>query len=314
MIEILNLENKTIKKLGDKLNINRNSKNWISLTNPTKEELKDIEKKFNLHKTTIEEFSEHKIISKIEEFDNYLLIRLVNAEIVETKIKVEQITIVLDKNTLITSTTNKINFIEKLKKDQRTLNEILNKGPDFLLNTIIEKTITNYFPLIENLDNELDTLENQALKNPEHKVLERLFRIKRELIKLRRILYPKREVLSNLLNNQTKLIDKEIKTYFRDSYDNLLVIIDLVEDQRDRINSILEVHLSVTSNKLNEIMKVLTIISTILIPLTFIASIYGMNFKNMPELDWRYGYFLVLGIMGIILLITILYIKKKKWI
>ena len=145
-------------------------------------------------------------------------------------------------------------------------------------------------------------------------VLERLFKIKRKLLKFRKVIYPQREAINNLSLSMYKNLSKESIFLFKDIYDDMLIITDLVEDLRETISSILEVHLSVTSNRLNEIMKVLTIISTIFIPLTLIASIYGMNFKFMPELEWKYGYHWALGVMGLVFIFMLIYLKRKKWI
>jgi len=131
---------------------------------------------------------------------------------------------------------------------------------------------------------------------------------------MRKVIYPQREAINNLSLSMYKNLSKESIFLFKDIYDDMLIITDLVEDLRETISSILEVHLSVTSNRLNEIMKVLTIISTIFIPLTLIASIYGMNFKFMPELEWKYGYHWALGVMGLVFIFMLIYLKRKKWI
>ncbi|MBS3167734.1 magnesium/cobalt transporter CorA [Candidatus Woesearchaeota archaeon] len=309
MLEVISFD-KVLKKTS-KLDTKKFSKFWISLTNPTKEELREIKQEFNIHKTTINNFSTKKR-PKIEKFDNYNSIIIYDVKLEDNKLKTEPVHIILSKNFLITITQEPIKVIENLKKDKETLEEVINKNPEFLLHAIAEEILNNYFLTLEENDRELNLIESKVLKNVEPSILEKLFMIKRELIKIRRITYPQREIISNLLSNSN--IDKEVSAYLRDLHENIILAIDLIDDQRERINSILEVHLSVTSNKLNEVMKVLTVIATILMPATLIASIYGMNFKFMPELGWKYGYLFALSLIIIVIILALVILKRKKWI
>jgi len=304
MLEVITNKGKRVNTLTD---LNKSNNYWVSLTSPTKEEIKELKQKFNLHTTTTKDFSTKKLRPNIEQFNHYNLIVTYTLEYKN----IEPLIIIYGKNFLITSSHEKLKIIEKIKQDKEELNEIIDKGPEFLLHLILERSIENLFPLIEEKDKELDILENQALKKPNSKVLERIFEIKREFTKVRRIIYPEREIISSLINS-TK--DKEAQVYFRDAYDNTILLIDLIDDQRERITNILEIHLSVTSNKLNEVMKVLTVIATVLMPATLIASIYGMNFEFMPELTWKYGYFFALGVIIVVMIITLIILKRKKWV
>jgi len=164
------------------------------------------------------------------------------------------------------------------------------------------------------LEEKIDYLEDDLVKKTTPSTLEAIHILKRELILLRKSLWPLREAVSALERSDSPLINKSTGIYFKDIYDHIIAIIDTVETFRDMLSGMLDIYLSTISNRLNEVMKVLTIIATIFMPLTFIAGVYGMNFKYMPELEYRWGYFCVLGIMLVVALLMLRYFKKKKWI
>ncbi|HLC86530.1 MAG TPA: magnesium/cobalt transporter CorA [Candidatus Nanoarchaeia archaeon] len=286
-------------------------KTWVDVTNPSREELRKIKEFFNLHKNTIDDCSLVGNRPKVSQIGDYTLIIFYA---LSKEFNMHEVCFVFGRNFLLSFHKDKIDGFEKIKSNREKLKDSMGLGIDFVLHELIEKINENYFSVLENLEYKLDDLENKALKNPEPAVLEELFKTKRKLLKVRKVIYPQREAINNLYVTSYKNLSKDSMSYFRDIHDDLLIITDLVEDFRETISSILEVHLSVTSNKLNEIMKVLTIFATVLMPLTLIASIYGMNFDFMPELKWRYGYFYILGFMVFVLVITVLFLKKKKWL
>ena len=192
-------------------------------------------------------------------------------------------------------------------------------GPDYLLYAIVDSVVDHYFPILEQFGERLEDLEEEVVANPEEEIMARIHCIKSELLALRRTLWPFREVASALLAQDTPFITRGIRPYLRDCHDHVIHAIDLVAAYREVGSSLSDMYLSSISNRMNEVMRVLTVIATIFIPLTFVAGIYGMNFNpakspfNMPELEWYYGYPLALLLMVIIALVMVIYFRRKKW-
>jgi magnesium transporter len=178
----------------------------------------------------------------------------------------------------------------------------------------MDNVVDNYFIVLENLEEKIEYLEDDLVKKPTQSTLHDIHSFKRELILLSKTLWPLREAISSLERSDSPLINKTTLVYYKDIYDHTIAIIDTVETFKDMLSGMLDIYLSTISNRLNEVMKVLTIIATIFMPLTFMAGIYGMNFKYMPELEWRWGYFAVLGFMMLVAALMVRYFKKKKWL
>jgi magnesium transporter len=186
-------------------------------------------------------------------------------------------------------------------------------GADYLTHALIDTIVDNYFIVLENIEEKIERLEDDLVERTTPAIIQGIHNLKRELILLRKSLWPLREAISTLERSDSTLISETANIYFKDIYDHIIAIVDTVETSRDMLSGMLDIYLSSVSNKLNEVMKVLTIIATIFMPLTFLAGVYGMNFKYMPELEWRWGYFGVLVIMLVVALFMIHYFKKKKW-
>ena len=202
---------------------------------------------------------------------------------------------------------------------RRKIGRYRSSGTDYLLYALIDVIVDEGFPLLEDLGEQIEDLEEQLLEQPSRKALVRIHQIKRELLLLRRMLWPQREVVSGLLRGEIDLIRPETRVYFRDCYDHTIQVMDLIETYRDMTASLLDIYMSGVSNRLNDIMRVLTVIATLFIPLTFITGIYGMNFENaaspwaMPELHWYYGYPLVWLIMIATVVGMVIFFKRRKW-
>ncbi|MEB3228310.1 MAG: magnesium/cobalt transporter CorA [Synechocystis sp.] len=233
----------------------------------------------------------------------------------------EQISFILHHNYLITiqEETHRDPFDPIRQRLEKNIGMIRRAGADYLCYALIDAIVDNYFPVLESYGDRLEDLEDIAVTNPTEETLNAIYDIRRELLSLRRNIWPQREIFNTLLRDGNPYIKPETLTYFRDCYDHTIQIIDVIETYREIASSLMDVYLSAMSNKLNEVMKTLTIISTIFIPLTFIAGIYGMNFNpdkspfNMPELEWYWGYFLCLGVMGLITLIQLYLFKRRGW-
>jgi magnesium transporter len=187
-------------------------------------------------------------------------------------------------------------------------------GADYLVYALIDAIIDNYFTILEKLGETIEDMEDKLVTSPTSETLQTLHDLKREMIFLRKSVWPLREVVNRLERSESPLIKKSTRVYFRDVYDHTIQVMDSVDTFRDMLSGMLDIYLSSISNRMNEIMKVLTVIATIFIPLTFIVGIYGMNFKYMPELGQRWGYPAVLILMLAITIAMLIYFRKKKWI
>jgi magnesium transporter len=187
-------------------------------------------------------------------------------------------------------------------------------GTDYLAYALVDCVVDQYFIVLERLGEEVELLEEQLIAHPASGTLQTLHDLKREMLLLRRSVWPLREAISSLERGDSSLIGDTIRLYLRDVYDHIIQVIDTIETFREMLSGMLDIYLSSISNRTNEVMKVLTIIATIFMPLTFLAGVYGMNFKYMPELEWPWGYFGILAVMLMIALGMILFFRRKKWI
>jgi len=261
--------------------------------------------------------------AKVEVYDNFLFIvlRMLYLNGDNVAIQNEQVSMVLCSNCLITFQERKGDVFDpirdRLRKDKGRIRKM---GVDYLAYTLIDAVIDNYFALLEKVGDQLEDLEKELSERPEERSLRKIHSLKRELILMRRSVWPLRDVVHALEREEGELITTDTVVYLRDIYDHTVRVMDAVETYRDMVSGLLELYMSSISNRMNEIMKVLTIIATIFIPLTFIAGVYGMNFNpgesplNMPELNWYWGYPFALGLMLISAFIMFLYFRKKKWI
>jgi magnesium transporter len=200
---------------------------------------------------------------------------------------------------------------ERIRKGK---GRIRKAGADYLAYTLMDAIVDQYFVIMEIFGEKIEALEEEMVENPTAQTLETIHTMKREMIYFRKQVWPLREVIAGLTRGEYSLISETTTLYLRDVYDHTIQVIDTLESLRDILGGMLDLYLSTISNKMNEVIKVLTIIATIFIPLTFIAGIYGMNFKYMPELEWHWGYFMVWGIMVLVVLVMVVYFRKKAWL
>lgn len=191
---------------------------------------------------------------------------------------------------------------------------IRNMGTDYLAYCVLDSIVDQYFLILESVGDDIESLEDEVIRNPEPQTLQRLHQIKRSLLFLRKSIWPLREMLNRLERSESELFQEELHPFLRDLYDHIIQIVDMLETLRDMNTGMFDMYLSSISNRMNEVMKVLTVIATVFIPVTFIAGIYGMNFEYMPELKWRFGYLGVWCVFVCIVLAMILFFKKKKWL
>jgi magnesium transporter len=277
--------------------------------------LEEIGKTFGLHPLVLEDILNTDQRPKMEDYCGYIYIVLRNySSQVNGDLHSEQVSIILGKNFVLSFREKGSSLFDSIEKRLRADKGRIRKyGADYLVHSIIDNIVDNYFIVLENMEEKIEFLEDDLVRQTTTATLQEIHILKRELILLRKSLWPLREAISSLERSDSTLISEATGIYFKDIFDHVIAIIDTVETFRDMLSGMLDIYLSSVSYRLNEVMKVLTIIATIFMPLTFLAGVYGMNFKFMPELEWRWGYFGLLGIMLAIALFMVFYFKKKKW-
>jgi magnesium transporter len=273
---------------------------------------------YNLHPLLLEDIMNSTQRPKIEDYGDYtfLVFKMLTFDDVNREVNIEQISLVLGKGYIITFQEGiEGDVFDPLRERLRKNKGLIRKnGIDYLAYSIIDAIVDCYFIMLEKLGEQIELVESDLLLDPTTAVVHEIQRLKRETIVLRKAVWPLREVINVLVRGDTALVQEGTKIYLRDVYDHTIQVIDSVETLRDILSEVFDIYLSSVGNKLNEIMKVLTIISTIFIPLTFIAGVYGMNFKYMPEIGWHLGYPMILTVMLSVSLYMIFYFKKKKWL
>jgi magnesium transporter len=279
--------------------------------------IESIGRLFNIHPLILEDILNAHQRPKFEEADNYLYIVLKSLSLKDEKfcINYEQISILLFENFVFTFKERKDDlFLPLYKRLQNARGRLRAEGSDYVTYAILDLIVDMNFTLLDSLDVITDSLEDELLTNPAADTRLQIQLIKRELIYIRKSVSPLRELLTAILRSDTSLIEKKNHPYFRDIYDHSLHITEEIETYRDILTGLLEIYISSVSNKMNEIMKVLTVFASIFIPLTCIAGVYGMNFKYMPELSWRWAYPALWAGFILFSVLLLLYFKKKKWV
>ena len=279
--------------------------------------LRQLGERFNLHPLALEDVVNAGQRPKVEQYDDYLFIV---AQMLyldkEGEIEVEQLSMFLGKTFLITlQEESGFDVFEPVRLRIRSAKGRIRKaGTDYLAYALIDSIIDHYYPVLESIGSEIDTIEDELIDKPLARPVGSLHGYKRTLTQIRRMVWPMRDVTNLLLHEEPGLIRPETKIYLRDCYDHSVQLMDLVESYRDVLSGLTEVHISSIGLRTNEIMRVLTVISSVFIPLTFIAGVYGMNFAHMPELAHPYGYPVCLILMLVVAIGQLIYFKKRHWL
>lgn len=291
---------------------------WIDMVDMDDPDIDFLTSVFNLHQLTIEDFIMPNARPKIEKFKEYFFLVMFSLEPIGTngvvKARAAELNFCLGKNYLITFHNCPLNSIEVCKARSIKQSPIMTQGADMLLYSILDSCIESYFPVVQKFDNSVDEVSDELFKEPTQDTLRKIYHLKNEIMYLRRTIGPQADIISSVARGDYELISPTNVIYFRNIYDNLVRLNDLIGTSRDVITGAMEAYTSLVSNRLNEVMKTLTIIATIMMPLTLVASIYGMNFKHMPELSSKFGYPTVLAIMITITVSMLFYFKRKKWL
>jgi len=294
-----------------------NTIKWIKINGFSGiDKLKEIGKCFNLHPLVLEDILNTNQRPKVEDYNDYLYLVLKLFDIDnEERIIAKQISFILENNLVITFQDDDDHIFDIILKRLKSKDSsIRNRGADYLLYSLIDTVIDSYFLDLEDIEDRIELIEESLINNVDPNVLKLIHHIKIDIITFRKAIWPLREMLRDLESQEYSLIDESTNFYLRDVYDHSIHVFETLESFRDRISEMLDIYISSTSNRLNEIVRVLTIISTIFVPLTFIVGLYGMNFKFMPEIDYPYSYPIVLGSMLLIVVLMLIYFRRKRWI
>ncbi|ADL08577.1 magnesium/cobalt transporter CorA [Thermosediminibacter oceani] len=286
---------------------------WLDMTSPDKEEISVLTDCFHFHPLTIEDCLYRLQRPKIEEYEGYYFIVL-HALSGDIKKEPMEFNVYMSHNYLVTFHWKPLSCVDNLIEHFIKNPAVFQKGVDFLLYSISDTLVDEYFPLLDDLDERLSIIEDSIFGRPEKNLPSRIFDIKQEILRIRKILSAQREVFNMVLRHDFPYIRSESRLFLMDVYDHLLRLFDTVDLYSERVSGALESYLTIVSNLTNEIMKVLTIFTAIMMPLTLIAGIYGMNFKYMPELNWRWGYPFTLLLMGLTAIGLIWFFKRKRWL
>ncbi len=272
---------------------------------------------YNLHPLTTEDIVNTSQRPKLEDYESYLFIvaKMVYYQPEKENLTVEQISFVVGPNLVLSFQEHKADVFDPVRQRIRIAKgKIRRMGSDYLAYALIDAIVDNYFSVLEKMGDVVQELDLQVMESPERSVLSSLNSLKREMILLRKSIWPLREVINGLMRGETKLITKPVIIFLRDVYDHTIQVNDAIETYRDLVSGLMDVYLSSISNRMNEVMKMLTIIATIFIPLTFLAGLYGMNFDFMPELHVWWAYPTLLAFMLVIAVIMLIYFKRKDWL
>jgi len=274
-------------------------------------------KQFDLHSLVLEDILNTGQRPKYEDFESHIFVvlKMLQFDKKENEIITEQVSILFGSNFVISIQEKEGDVFEPIRDRIRNAKGKIRKmGVDYLAYCLLDAIVDSYYLILEKIGDRIEGMEEELIANPTPQTLQIIHNLKRDMIFLRKSVWPLREVVSGLERGESKLIKKSTHIFLRDVYDHTIQVIDTIETFRDMVSGMLDIYLSSLSNRMNEVMKVLTIIATIFIPLTFIAGIYGMNFKYMPELGWHWGYFGVLGLMAVIGILMVVHFKRKNWL
>jgi magnesium transporter len=277
--------------------------------------IEKIGKHFNIHPLTLEDIVNTNQRAKFEDYENYV-VSIMKMIYYNNELESEQLTVVLMEGMVIS-------FQEVYGGDAFDLirnrirqgkGRIRRMEADYLAYALIDAVVDCYFTILEKIGDKIELLEEELIDDPTKETMRQLHLLKREMIFVRKAVWPMRELINNLERSETELIKPSTDIYLRDVHDHTIRVIDTVETYRDLLSGMMDIYLSSVSNRMNEVMKVLTIITTIFVPVTFIAGVYGMNFDNMPELHSKWGYMITWTVMLGIIVALIFYFRKRKWL
>ena len=295
-----------------------NTVTWINIDGIQNiDVLEKIGKQYDLHSLVMEDILNTDQRPKVEDHDRYLyvVLKMLSYNDAEQEIAIEQLSLVLGENFVLSFQDKPGDVLDPLRERIRHAQGRIRKlGADYLLYAIMDEVVDHYFTVMEKLGEKVEQVEDIVAVRPKQDTLQQIHRLKREMIMLRKVVWPLRELVSTLLHDSTPLLKETTAIYFRDLHDHIAQIIDGVEAYRDMLSGMLDVYLSIMSNRTNGVMKVMALFSAIFMPLTVITGIFGMNFKDFPELEWRYGFQGTVILMVVLAVGMIIFFRRKNWL
>ena len=319
MYDGANFEEKPVDNVEEAFSLrDKFSVMWLNIDGVHQSEIiEQVAKSFGLHPLVAEDIASTGQRPKMEDFDNYVFVvlRMLGFDGEEKGIKSEQTSIILGSDFVISFQENEGDVFDSIRERLRNNKGRIRKmDADYLAYSLIDAIVDNYFMILEKLGESIEDIEDRLVTSPTSETLQSIHDLKREMIFLRKSVWPLREVINRMERSESPLINKSTFVYLRDVYDHTIQITDAMETFRDMLSGMLDIYLSSVSNRMNEVMKVLTVIATIFIPLTFVTGIYGMNFNYMPELDQTWSYPAVLVLMLVVALLMVMFFRRKKWL
>jgi len=272
---------------------------------------------FGIHPLTLEDILQTGQRPKIEDFESYLFLslRTLDCNAADAEITEEQLSVVIGSNYVLTFQEKPGDMFNAVRERIKSPGTALRKrGADYLAYTLVDAVVDNYFSVLERLEERIEQLDQELFTTSGRETFQAIYALKREVILLRKSVWPLREIINSISRDHYKVID-DVATwpFFRDVYDNVILIIETIETYRDIVIGMYDTWLAIVNNRMNQIMKVLTTIATIFMPLSFLAGVYGMNFRSMPGLEWQWGFYAMIGFMGLIFLGMMVYFRTRKW-
>jgi len=312
-------DEKEIKKVEDCFSLKRRpSISWINIDGLHEIDIiEKIGKCFDIHPLVLEDILDTDQRPKMEDYEKFifLVLKMLYVEDKTQEIHSEQVSLILGNNYVISFQETIGDVFDSVRERIRgSKGRIRKMGADYLAYALTDAIVDNYYTILEKIGEKIESMQEDIISNPNPETLQHIHKLKRDMIYLRKSVWPLREVINGLLREESKLIKKSSHIYLRDLYDHTIQVIDTIETYRDMVSGMLDIYISSVSNKMNEVMKVLTIFAAIFIPLTFIAGVYGMNFHHMPELSYTWAYPAVWIVIIVVAISLLGYFKHKKWI
>ncbi len=309
---------KNLKDMMNKIQTSENTVNWIKIQGlGNLHAIEETCKAFQIHPLVLEDIFSTKQRTKLEDYQSYLflVLHLFSFSKQQQDNQLEQVSIILGKNFVISIQEHRSAIFEPiLDRISTPKGRIRSLNADYLVYSLVDLIIDFYFTTLNKFGMEIEEIEDLVLESPSPLILQKIYRLKRTVLDLRKIFWPLREVINKIQREDSVLLSQDLQIFLRDLYDHIFRLSDSLENYRDIIYGLFDIYLSSVSNKMNDIMKILTIISTIFIPLSFLAGFYGMNFQFMPELGFRFAYPILIIIMLFISGLMLYFFKKKDWI
>ena len=279
--------------------------------------LEELGRCFDLHPLVMEDILNTDQRPKAEDYGGYLYIvlKMLCFDATKNEVVADQVSVILGSRFVISFQEGELDVFDPLRlRIREGKGRIRTMGPDYLAYALVDAIVDNFFVIFEKFGDEIDVIEDELMASPSRGTLEKIYRLKRDMLFLRKSVWPLRELVAVLERGDSDLVTDPVRTFLRDVHDHAVYLVDTIETFRDMLSGMLDIYLSSMSNRMNEVIKVLTIIATIFIPLTFVAGVYGMNFEYMPELSWRWGYPAVLALMAGVAGGMLVFFRRRGWL